>query len=558
MDFVTHFRDRVGEVGDTRSLTFLPDGRRSSRLGFADLDRRARAAAVWLESLGMRDQPVLLLYPPGLDFMVGFLGCLYGGVLAIPAPLPQAGPHHLERALNLIRDSGAKLILTDAELESQLAERFPHLPVRCVDLDVDPDDWAPPGRPPDEIAYVQYTSGSTSEPRGVQVTHAGLLHNIGMIDALAGRGTPRRIAGWIPHYHDMGLVGMLLHALYSAADLVYTTPPTFVARPARWLEMISRYRADWTAAPNFGYSWAARMVTDEEIAGLDLSCLAMALNGAEPVRAETLAAFERRFGPAGFDPAAWAPGYGMAETTLLVTGVRRGAGATIRSFDPAALERHEAVAAPHGLPLVASGRTVDLELTIVDPRSSRELPEGMVGEIQVAGDSVAAGYRGRPEETRRTFGAGDGSRLRTGDLGFLLDGELFVTGRLKEVIIVNGRNLYPQDLEELAIRAHGASGQAAAFGVSEPGGEEHVVVVQELGPPGAVPAADIAEQIAGTVGRAFGVVVSVVLVGRGGVQVTTSGKVRRRHMRNLFLNGDLEPVHQDLVPAVAGLVEARV
>jgi len=547
MNVVAHLRDRVTAHGDSRCLTFLPEGTNAVRLTFTELDQRARATAAWLTAKGLTDQPVLLLYPAGLEFLVAFLGCLYARVLAIPAPLP-TDPQHLARIQSLIGNAEVRLILTDAVHQPRLAALPLEVPVRTVDRDTDPSGWVSPDLTPDSIAYLQYTSGSTTEPRGVQVPHGALLHNLGTIHALAA-DPPRVLAGWLPHHHDFGLIGLQLHALYAGADLVLTAPATFVARPVRWLEMITRYRAEFTGAPDFGYSLCTRRITDEQLTGLDLSCLRMAVNGSEPIRASTLDAFTRRFAPTGFRADAWAPAYGMAEATLMITGTRQGEGATVRRFDATALEHHRADPALDGIPLVASGRTIDLDLHIVDPDTEDVLPERRVGEIWVAGDSVAAGYRGHPEATRQIFCAGTGSQLRTGDLGFLLDGDLYVTGRLTDVIIVNGRNLYPQDLEETARLAHQAAGPGAAFAITPPGRREHVVLIQELRRDHP-PAEEVADKVIDAMGQEFGISLSLVLVAAGGVHRTTSGKVRRSHMRKLFLDGLLTPLHLDLEPAI--------
>ncbi|MEU7692517.1 fatty acyl-AMP ligase [Microbispora hainanensis] len=551
-DFVTHVRNRVS---DDREFVFVRDDGGTDRLTFTELDRRARATAVWLAAHGLTDEPVLLLYPAGLDFTVAFLGCLYARVPAIPAPLPDVGAPHANRVRTLMRDAGARLVLTDHAHASGLSNLSARVPDTAP---ADPDAWAPPAMSAGTLAYLQYTSGSTSDPRGVEVSHGNLLHNLELFRLLARRPL-RRLAGWLPHYHDMGLVGLQLQALHAGADLVFMSPGAFVARPVRWLELITRYGADWTVSPDFGYAWCTRRITDEQLAGLDLSTLAMAISGAEPIRAATLAAFERRFAPAGFRPATWNPGYGLAECTLMVTCVPQGQGVTVRRFDPAALERHRAVPAPEGTPLVACGPVSGLDLRIVDPDGLRPLADGEIGEIWVCGPSVALGYRGRPAETRATFHAGfhsgDGRWLRTGDLGFLLDGQLYVTGRIKDVIIVNGRNLYPQDLEEAAARANPAAGRSAAFGVRRHDGGEHVVLVQEMrrGQPGDL--GEAADRIMDRVTREFGIPLSLLLVPRGAVRQTTSGKLRRRHMRELFLSGRLTPLHAELEPAVNDLLE---
>ncbi|MEU7914676.1 fatty acyl-AMP ligase [Microbispora bryophytorum] len=552
-DFVAHIRARLA---DDREFVFVRDDGSPVRLPFTELDRRARATAVWLAGRGLTDQPVLLLYPAGLDFTVAFLGCLYARVPAIPAPLPDTGAAHASRVRTLMRDAGARLVLTDSGHVSELSAFS-----ACVadHAAADPDAWTPPAMTAATIAYLQYTSGSTSDPRGVEVSHGNLLHNLELFRLLARDRPVRRLAGWLPHYHDMGLVGLQLQALHTGADLVFMSPAAFVARPVRWLELISRYGADWTVSPDFGYAWCTRRVTDEQLAGLDLSSLTMAVSGAEPIRAGTLAEFERRFAPAGFRPTAWNPGYGLAECTLMVTCVPQGQGVTVRRFDPSALERHRAVPAPEGTPLVACGPVSGLDLRIVEPDGSRSLADGEIGEIWVSGPSVALGYRGRPAETRATFRAGDSAQhgrwLRTGDLGFLLDGQLYVTGRIKDVIIVNGRNLYPQDLEEAAARANPAAGRSAAFGVRRADGGEHVVVVQEMrrGQPGDL--GETADRVMDQVTREFGIPLSLMLVARGAVRQTTSGKLRRRHMRELFLSGTLTPLHAELEPALDDLLE---
>jgi acyl-CoA synthetase (AMP-forming)/AMP-acid ligase II len=547
-DFVTHVRDRLS---DDRELVFVRDDGKPTRLTFTELDRRARATAVWLTERGLTDQPVLLLYPAGLDFTVAFLGCLYARVPAIPAPLPDAGAPHSSRVRTLMRDAGVRLVLTDPAHASELSG----LSACVVDPAADPDAWTPPVLSADTVAYLQYTSGSTSEPRGVEVSHGNLLHNLELFRSLAGEEPPRRLAGWLPHYHDMGLVGLQLQALHAGADLVFMSATAFVARPVRWLELISRYGADWTVSPNFGYAWCTRRITDEQLAGLDLSTLTMALSGAEPIQAGTLADFERRFAPVGFRPTAWNPGYGLAECTLMVTCVPRGQGVTVRRFAPSALERHQAIPESDGVPLVACGPVSGLDLRIVDPGGSDPVPDGRIGEIWVAGPSVALGYRGRPEETRATFRAGDGRWLRTGDLGFLLDGQLYVTGRIKDVIIVNGRNLYPQDLEVAAWRANPAAGRSAAFGVRRPDGGEHVVLIQEVRRGHSAVLSETADRVMDLVTREFGIPLSLMLVARGAVRQTTSGKLRRRHMRELFLSGSLTPLHAELEPAVNDLLE---
>lgn len=557
MDLVSAARQNAQMYGNERTFTFVSEapGRtyQEQSLGFGELDRRARGLAGRLQAMGMRDRTALLLYPEGLDFVTAFAACLYAGVVAIPAPLPELDAGRAVRTLRIIGDADVTLILTDgAHLEqlgtwlraNDLAGRLDCLATDAAVLDADPADWSPPPLRPDTLAFLQYTSGSTGDPKGVMVTHGNLLHNAEEIRRCV-RGSAGTIGvGWIPHYHDMGLVGQLVAPLYFGCRYVFTSPITFLKRPVMWLEMISRHRATNTVAPNFGYDLVLRRVTDEAMAGLDLSSLRIAQNGAEPVRADTLARMVERFGQIGFKPEVWGPCYGMAETTLLVTGARAGDGPVVREFDSMALARNLAVdtADEAGRRLVSSGRPIGMDVRIVEPDLLVEQPDGVIGEIWVRGGSVARGYWRRPAATRETFGAftaaGRGPFLRTGDLGFRLDGELYVTGRRKDLIIVNGVNIYAHDLEEAARAAHPAARTAAAFAVDD--GRERVVVVQEISVAATrgTPLAELASHIGDTVRRAFGVpALSVVLAERGAVRRTTSGKVQRQLTRADYLDG---------------------
>ncbi|WP_447002309.1 fatty acyl-AMP ligase [Saccharothrix isguenensis] len=549
-DFVTRFRTRPRS---DRKVTYLTDGRPAVELTHLELDRKAKAVAHWLTGSGMAGEPVLLLYPAGLDFLIAFLGCLYARAVAVPAPLPLSGASRVDRVDRLIEDSGARLVLTDEAHVAALGS----LSARTFDGTADTGCWEPPEVDADTVAYLQYTSGSTSRPRGVEITHGSLTHNLELFAKISGEVPVRRIGGWLPHHHDMGLVGLQLQALHAEADLVLLSPEAVVARPIRWLRAISDYRVDWTVAPDFGYAWATRRVRDEELDGLDLSCLTMAVSGAEPIRIATLDAFADRFAPVGFRRTALNPGYGLAESTLVVTCTSRGSGPTVRSFTTASLAAGEVVLTSDvdGVPLVGCGEPGDMEVRIVDPATGVEVGDGTIGEIRVAGPSLAAGYHGDPVATRATFTTDSAGRwLRTGDLGFLLDGELYVTGRLKELIIVRGRNLYPQDIEFSAREAHPDAGRGAAFGVRDADSGEHVVLVQEMrrasqGDPG-----KFADDVLDAVTEQFGVSVSIVVVRSNAIRHTTSGKVRRGHMRDLFLHGGLPALHSVLSPAVAAVV----
>ncbi|MEU8797374.1 fatty acyl-AMP ligase [Spirillospora sp. NPDC048819] len=596
-DFVSLVRENVQEQGDDRAFTFISEepGRKYKEnvLGFAELDRKARALACRLEARGLRDRAVLLLYPEGLEFLTAFMGCLYARVVAVPAPLPELDAGRFGRTRRIIEDADIALILTDTahrgRLDGWLDDSGLKGRVRCLDTESaedgdggpGPGDWTAPAFGPGTLAFLQYTSGSTSAPKGVMVTHGNLLSN--------GEEIKRRIegtsdtvgVGWVPHYHDMGLVGQFLQPLYLGCRYVFTSPITFIKRPVLWLELITRYRGTITVAPNFGYELALRRVTDRQMDGLDLSSLRVVKNGAEPVRAATLERVTERFAPIGFRPDMWMPCYGMAETTLLITAAPLGGGPVIRDFDAEALTRDTAVPRdePDGTAgenagedaggeaggvrrLVSSGRPVSLDVRVVDPATRARLPEGRVGEIWVGGGSVADGYWRSPEETREGFQArtaeGDGPYLRTGDLGFLADGELYVTGRIKDLVIVNGRNIHAHDIEEAAQAAHPAALVGAAFVTETPldDGREQVVIVQEVSTRAAAgtPLDELASLIKTRVARAFELpALSVVLSGRGTVRRTTSGKMQRRLTREAFLSGEITELAGDLEPGVAAL-----
>ncbi|HST63385.1 MAG TPA: AMP-binding protein, partial [Longimicrobium sp.] len=411
--------------------------------------------------------------------------------------------------------------------------------------------WRDPEVSGDTLAFLQYTSGSTAAPKGVMVSHGNLLHNFAVIEGFTGYTPATRSVIWLPPYHDMGLIGGILQPLYTGYWAALFSPVAFIQRPARWLEAISRYGATSSGGPNFAYELCVHAVRPEERAGLDLSRWEIAFNGAEPVRAETLRAFAEAFAPNGFRSQAFFACYGLAEATLMVTGSDPAELPVERAVDAEALGEGTVLEAePEGrYRLVGSGRSAPSQrVIIVDPATLRECAPDRVGEVWVAGASVASGYWGRPEATAETFGAyeagtGEGPFLRTGDLGFLDGGELFITGRLKDLIVIRGRNHYPQDIEMTAARSHEGlrAGSGAAFSVDD-GGEERLVVVQEVSRQAAagLDVEEVAAAIRRAVASEHGVQVHAVVVARtGGVPKTTSGKVQRRACRAAFLAGDL-------------------
>ncbi|MGA4848563.1 fatty acyl-AMP ligase [Streptomyces sp. G5(2025)] len=574
--FTAHVRTQVSTYKNERSYTFVRDGADGlvgRRLDYTELDHDARRLASWLDTQPASRRPVLLLYPEGLDFLRAFLGCLYAGVIAVPVPIP-TDPRSLARTAGILQDTGAGLVLTTSahgpDLRQSLGTDLPPEQFLVVATDDDSlghaDSWTMPALHRDSVAFLQYTSGSTSEPKGVVVTHGNLLHNENEMRQQASTDSDMVLAGWLPHFHDMGLIGMLLHPLFVGGSCVFMSPTSFLRRPARWLELISTWRATLTVAPDFAYELCARIVSDRHLAGLDLSSLRAALNGAEPVRATTLRKFVDRFAPIGLRPDVFMPCYGMAEVTLMATGAPRSAPEDSYLADRAGLEQNIVRPATDGTgtELVSCGRTGALDLRIVDPERRTVLGPGHVGEIWLKGASVAAGYWHRPDATEETFRAriadGDGPYLRTGDLGALVDGDLYVTGRLKDVLIVHGRNLYPQDIEHAVRDLHPAlaAGVGAVFPVEN--GREHVVIVHEVkkGLLQGTGLDELAARVKTLAVQEFGLPrPGVVLTNRGAVQRTTSGKVQRRLMRRLFLEDRLKTLHTDLPSAVRDLRPAR-
>ncbi|MFD8733322.1 fatty acyl-AMP ligase [Streptomyces sp. NPDC059618] len=545
-------------------------------ISYGRLAERSRAVAAWLQERGLAGSRVLLLYPPGIEFICGYLGCLSAGVVAVPG-LPPHGRSQNHRALlrmkRLIADADAKVILGGREVIADLAGLAEHLPeladiTRVATEDI-PDaaagSWREPDLTADSVAFLQYTSGSTSAPRGVMVTHGNLMDNERVITERMGH-TPDVIeeydhelfVSWLPVYHDMGLIGPVLNAAYLGVTATLFSPLHFLQRPERWLKAIDRYRPHTSGGPNFAYELCLKHAAPDPLGGLDLSRWRVAFNGAEPVRAATLRRFAETFGPAGFRREAFYPCYGLAEATLIVTGGSVEAPPTLAAPVTAATGAATVLIAgavtdagvhPDAA-AVGSGRPgPGVTVVIADPERQEELPEGEVGEIWVSGASVAKGYWRNALATRQTFRAGlkghEGRFLRTGDLGFLRDGELFVTGRLKDLMVIEGRNHYPQDLELSAEMSHWAlrPGCTAAFSVDGGGDGEQPVVVAETAPEAVGESEKIIDLIRGAISEAHGLPVrDVVLVRPGTIPKTSSGKIQRRASRAAYLDGTLSLV----------------
>jgi 8-amino-7-oxononanoate synthase len=492
-------RHRAGCQAQDIAYTILLDGENERfDLTYEELDRQARAVAAWLQFLDLVGERALLLYPPGAEFIAAFFGCLYAGVAAVPVYPPRRN-RSLARIQAIADDAEAKVALTTDVVLSRvepLIDETPHLKqltwlATCHVPEGIERGWQAPDIHGDTLAFLQYTSGSTGTPKGVMLNHANLVHNSALI-AHAFEHT-RTVSGvfWLPSYHDMGLIGGILQPMYVGRPNVLMSPMSFLQKPYRWLSAISRFRGTTAGGPNFAYDLCVEKITPEQCKTLDLSSWKVAFNGAEPVRAETLEAFAEAFEPCGFRREAFYPCYGLAEATLIVSGGYACEPAVIRTFDAEALTAGEVVDAEPGAEgvraLVGCGQNLpDQKIAIADPDTLTRCPPGHIGEIWVSGPSVAQGYWRQNEATEATFRAylkdtGEGPFLRTGDLGFLQDGELFVTGRIKDLLIVHGVNHYPQDIEFTVQQSHPRLRRdcGAAFTV-EVGGKQELVIVQEI------------------------------------------------------------------------------
>ncbi|MFD3374080.1 aminotransferase class I/II-fold pyridoxal phosphate-dependent enzyme [Streptomyces sp. NPDC058697] len=535
---------------------------------YRELDLRVRAVASLLQREGLSGKPVLLLHPPGLDYIAGFLGCLYAGAIAVPAYPPDTRRfgQTMPRLAAIARDSQATHALTTGALSRFAATKRREIDslglaglrwLATADLGTaGADDWRDPDVDSDSTAFLQYTSGSTSSPKGVMVSNGNLLHNLRSIHRRLEHDTESGMVSWLPPYHDMGLIGGILTPLYGGFPAHLMSPVSFVRQPLLWLETLSQTRASTSVAPNFGFEHCVRRITDEQRSGLDLSHWRLALNGAEPVRADTLDRFAERFAPCGFVRRALLPCYGLAEATLMVTGVGAHEPPTVGTFVPAALGA--GVARPASGPeserairTVGCGAAVDgVDVAIVDTDTRQRITaEERVGEIWVAGGSVAQGYWRRPEATEETFrarveGEGETSYLRTGDLGFLSGGELHVVGRIKDVVIVQGRNHYPQDIELTVEQADEAirPGSGAAFSIEVDGAEE-LVVAYEIEGRRVDGAPTLLAKLRTAIAEQHDVAPhAVVLLKRSTVHKTTSGKIQRQACKRAFLDLGLSVV----------------
>lgn len=564
LTLVDLLQNRANLQSDRLAYTFLQDGEtETGRLTYQELDRQARSIAAALQSLDAAGCRALLIYAPGLEFVAAFFGCLYAGVIAVPAYPPRRN-QSMSRLQTILTSSGATLALTTATLLTSIEERFAEeaslsqlhwLTTDTVNSNL-ATTWQPPAISPDSLAFLQYTSGSTGTPKGVMVSHRNVMHNSALIRHCFADTPESQGASWLPPYHDMGLIGGILQPLYVGAPMILMPPLAFLQKPIRWLQAISNFGVTTTGGPNFAFDLCVRKIKPEQLESLDLSSWKVAFTGAEPIRANTLEQFATTFAACGFQKSAFHPCYGMAETTLIVSGGTQRTTPVLHQVDAAALENHE-IRVVQGdrsetRTIVGCGQSLkDLQVVIVDPERLTPCPANQVGEVWVAGTSVAQGYWNQPEQTEATFHAhlsstGEGPFLRTGDLGFLLDGELFITGRIKDLMIIRGQNHYPQDIELTVENSHPAlqPGAGAAFTV-EAKGEERLVIVHEVERSylRKLNVKEVVGNICQAVASQHGLqAYATVLVKTGSIPKTSSGKIQRHACRSQFLNGSLNVV----------------
>lgn len=553
---------------DYSVYTYLVDGESEEvSLTHHELDLRARAIGARLQDLGATGERVLLLFPPGIDYITAFFGCLYAGAVAVPTypPDPMRLERTMPRFMSIVDDAQPSISLTTGPVLSMaqfFQTQYPQLrAMHWMATDALQSDLASAWRESvieqETLAFLQYTSGSTSEPKGVMLTHGNLLNNLAQIANSFGLDPDNRGLIWLPPYHDMGLVGGILEPLYAGIPVVLMSPLDFLQRPLRWLQAITRYRSTVSGGPNFAYELCIRKVKPEQRESLDLSSWQVAFNGAEPIRAQTLDRFVEAFAPCGFRRSAFYPCYGLAEVCVFGTGGLKTQEPIISRVDEASLTQGQVVIATTDrqdtVEIVSSGRTwLDQQITVVDPETKIELPPGHVGEIWFAGKSVAQGYWQKPEISEETFQArimpsGEGPFLRTGDLGFIQDGELFVTGRIKDLIIIDGLNRYPQDIELTVENSHSAlrKGCSAAFSILQENQERLVVAVEitrhKASDSGDFNPEDIRKAIRRSISKEHDLRVhEIILLKAGTIPKTSSGKIKRHACKDGFLASTLE------------------
>lgn len=559
-NFLEAVLDQVSKNKEKIVYTFLKNGLdEEENLTYGELDVRAKAIAVKLKELGLEGERALLLYPSGLEYITAFFGCLYAGVTAVPAYPPRKN-RGLDRIELIVKDSQAKTALVTQRILSDIKHRFAtdsflkniHWLITNDISSEKATAWEKPNVKADTLAFLQYTSGSTGSPKGVMISHSNILHNEDYMSRAYGNDASIVAGGWLPIYHDMGLIGQILQAVYLGGRAVFMPPNTFLQNPSKWLEAITKFRINAAAAPNFAYDLCVDKTTEEERLQYDLSSWRVVVNGAEPVRASTVERFNKAFSVSKFGE--FCPSFGMAEATLLVTCPTPNQKPTVIYINSEELSQNRVEVVDkfheHAIGQVGCGTTrKGMEISIVDPDTFLPLQENQVGELWVSGPSVAKGYWNRPEQSHLTFQAfhadsGRGPFMRTGDLGYIHRGELFICGRLKDLIIIRGSNYYPQDIEHTVQTSHpaltNAGGVAFALDVK---GKERLVIVQEVERVYVrnLDIEEVCQAIRAAVSENhFLQVHAIQLISPGRLPKTTSGKIQRRATKKAYLDDSLK------------------
>ena len=557
-------RSRATGQPQDRAYTFMVDGKKEGHnFTYAQLDRQTRAIAATLQKYNAEGERALLLYPQGLEVIAAFCGCLYAGTIAIPVPPPESGrlKRTLPRLRSIVRDAEATIALTTAgilELIATVKDEFPEFEqMRWIDtaqVDInEADEWVDPEVDKDQLAYLQYTSGSTSTPKGVMLTHYNLMHHCHNLQQACGYDSNSVTVTWMPYFHDYGLVEGMMVPLYNAHPCYVMSPFSFIKRPLNWLRNMSKYKGTHSQAPNFAYDLCTRRIKAKQIAELDLSSWEAAGNAAEPINPHVMAKFVETFSPCGFKWETFAPSYGLAENTLLATTKPKGTRPVFLGVEISAIEKDRVVVADshkeEGVRIISGcGKKIgDTVIAIADTATMTAKANNEVGEVWLKDPSVAQGYWKRPDVTKETFDAylqdtKEGPFLRTGDLGFLHEGELYITGRIKDLIIIRGTNHYPQDIEWTVQELHSAlrPDYGAAFSIQDKG-EERLIVVQEVERrSGEIDTETIIADIKQEIAEQQEIqVYGVVLAKSGNILKTASGKIQRRACRDKFLAGTL-------------------
>ena len=550
---------RAEENSDETAYVHLDQGEEPrASLTYAELERRAKSLAAYLQGKAAPGDRVLLVFPNGLEFIVAFFGCLFAGLIAVPVAPPRT-KQVVARLLAVAASAQAKVVMTSAALRTELARRVGEpgeTGAEWLFLEDIPDNletvWRRVSPKSGDLAVLQFTSGSTGNPKGVQLSHANILHNCHLLELACGSAPDLRLVSWLPNFHDWGLIGCLMFPLLIARPSYTFDPSAFLFRPKRWLDAMSRFKGTLTCSPNFGYEMCIRQIAEKDTESLDLSAWNMAMVGAEPVRKATIERFVERFGRYGFRKEAFYPCYGLAESTLIVSGGNRMTPTIFAKVNRQALDRGEVVmqsasSTDEARDLIGCGHPIaDQKVRIINPETKRACAPNEIGEIWISGPSVAQGYWNEPELSARTFAnvpadETNARYLRTGDLGFLRDSELFICGRLKDVIIKAGHNHFAEDIEYTVARSHPAlrADCCAAFGI-DAAGAERLVIVQELDYGSKLEPSLAIGSIQQAISKEHEVMADAIAILKpGSLEKTSSGKVRRQRTKQMFLANEL-------------------